>query len=134
MSRLLGYFSIVVNLLLGIFCLGLGLVGLLSGHDEMDITLLPVDAGMVAPVLVCSGIVALAGVLMAFGRRGSPRSLMLLWSIVVVATLIAAFFRGSHKFAGMEGVQMYGVLLAISLLSLVGSWLHFRRARRWNEY
>ncbi len=134
MSRLLAYFSIVVNLLLGIFCLGLGLVGLLSGHDEMDITLLPVDAGMVALVLVCSGMVALAGVLMAFGRRGGPRSLMLLWSIVVVATLVAAFFRGSHKFAGMEGFQMYGILLAISLLSLVGSWLHFRRACRRNEY
>ena len=134
MSRLLGYFSIVVNLLLGIFCLGLGLVGWLSGHDEMDITLLPVDPGMVATALVCSGMIALATVLMALRRNSGPRSLLVLWSFSVVAILIAAFFCGSHKFAGMEGLEMYGVFLAVAILSLLGSWSHFRQPRRRSSY
>ena len=134
MSRLLGYFSIVVNLLLGLFCLGLGLVGWLSGHDEMDITLLPVDAGIVAIVLACSGIIALVAVLMALRRSSGSRSLLVLWSFGVVAILIAAFFRGSHKFAGMEGLQMHGVFLAVAVLSLLGSWSHFGQPRRRRSY
>jgi hypothetical protein len=134
MSRLLGYFSIVVHLLLGLFCLGLGLVGWLSGHDEMDITLLPVDPGMVATVLVCSGMVALAAVLMALRRSSGPRSLLVLWSFSVVAILIAAFFRSSHSFDGMEGLEMYGVFLGVAVLSLLGSWLRFRQPRRRSSY
>lgn len=134
MSRLLGYFSILVNLLLGIFCLGLGLVGWLSGHDEMDITLLPVDPGMVATALVCSGIVALVAVVMALRRSSGPRSLLVLWSFSVVAILIAAFFRGSHSFDGMEGLQMYGAFLGVAVLSLLGSWWHFRQPRRRSSY
>ena len=127
MSRLLGYFSIAVHLALGLFCLGLGLVGLLNGGG-MDIALLPFEPENTAGVLAGAGLFALVAVFTAFGRSGLARSLLAVWSLAVVGILIAAFFRGSYRFDGMEGFQMYAACLGVALLALLGS-LARRRVR-----
>ncbi len=126
MSHLFGYFSIVVHLALGLFCLGLGLVGLL-GDGEMDIDLLPFEPENTAAVLAGVGLFALVAVFMAFGRSGFARSLLVIWSLAVTGILIAAFFRDSYRFDGMEGFQGYAAYLGVSLLALLGSRLHWRR-------
>ncbi len=133
MSHLLGYFSIVVNLALGLFCLGLGLVGLLGG-GEMDIDLLPFEPESTAAVLTGSGLLALVAVFMAFGKSGFVRSLLAVWSLTVTGILIAAFFRGSYRFDGMEGFQKYGGYLGVSLTALLGSWLRCCRPRRVSRF
>lgn len=129
MGRLLGYISIVVNLMLGVFCLGLGLVGRFAGHD-MDIDLLPFEPENASTVLIAAGLFALVAVFMAFSKSGFARSLLLIWSLAVTGVLIAAFFRASYRFDGMDGFQSYGAYLAISLLALLGSGLHCCRTCR----
>lgn len=129
MGRLLGYCSIAANLALGLFCLGLGLVGLLGG-GAMDIALLPFAPENTATVLTACGLFALLAVFLALGKSGLARSLLVLWSLAVAATLAAAFFRGAYTFDGMTGLRIYAAYLGASLLALLGSRLHWRRARR----
>ncbi len=133
MGHLLGYLGIVVHLALGLFCLGLGLVGLLDGGD-MDIDLLPFAPESTSKVLVGSGLFALIAVFTAFGKSRFARSLLAVWSLAVAGILIAAFFRGSYRFDGVEGFWMHAAYLGVSLLALLGSWLRRRPPRRGRGY
>lgn len=129
MGRILGYCSIGAHLALGLFCLGLGLVGLLSG-GEMDIDLLPVAPENTAAVLTASGLFALLAVFLALGKSSLARSLLVLWSLAVAAVVIAAFFRGDYRFDGAAALPAYAACLGASLLTLLGSRLHWRRRAR----
>ena len=53
---------------------------------------------------------------------------------VVAGVLIAALFRGSHQIGGLDGLRTHGVYVLVAIISLIGSRLHYRRARRRRAY
>lgn len=125
LGRIFGYLSILANLLLALFLLGLGLIGSMAGGD-MTIALLPVEPETTATALIVGGLFALVSVVLAL-RSGRPsRTLLVLWSLLVSGVLLAAFFRASYRFDGEEHFRMGVWIFLGSLLLLFGSFMRWK--------
>ncbi len=128
-GRLLGYVSVLANLALALFLLGLGFIGSMIG-GAMSIDLLPVAPESTATVLMISGLVALAAVVLAIRPGRFSRFFLLLWSLLVTGVLVWAFFRPDYRFHGEEQFRQGVVVFLGALLLLLGSFLHFKLAGR----
>ena len=125
---LLRVFAFLFNLLLGLFLLGVGVMGYATG-EEVRFDLIPgVEGETLIYVLIGSGLYALLAVLLGLGTGRFGGVLMLLWNLLVVSLLIYALARSSYRFRGMEHFETSVIVFLISLLALWGSWAHFRRA------
>jgi hypothetical protein len=127
---LLRVIAIVFNVVLGLFLLGVGAMGWLTGED-LRFDLIPAVKGeSLVRTLIGMGLFALLSVLLALsgGKLGSV--LMLLWNLLVVSLLVYAGAWSSYRFDGMEHFQKGLLLLGAALLALWGSWIQLRRPRR----
>lgn len=118
--------SFAFNLILGLFLLGVGLIGWASG-EQIRLDVVPgVEGEAMAYALIGAALYALLSVLLAARRGKAGRTFMLLWNLLVVSLLVCAFFRSSYKFDGLDHFWNGVILFAVSLLALWGSWAHFR--------
>ena len=129
MRGLFGVLAILGNLGIGVFCLGLGLLGWLTGGD-MVVPLVPVQGEHVAASLASAGCFAIVASLLALKSKTLLRLPMLLWSLGLSAVLIAAIFRSGYHFDGIEGLQRHGWMLLTSMILLWGSWSRIQTSRR----
>jgi hypothetical protein len=126
---LLRAIAVLFNLALGVFLLGIGLIGWSSG-EEVRMGVIPgLEGETVATALVAGALLALAATLLSLTGNRFARLLMLLWNVLVVGLLAAAFFRSSYRFAGEEhfynGLKLFGV----AFVAMIGAWWHLRARR-----
>jgi hypothetical protein len=121
-------FALLAHLAVGLFLFGVGLVGL-SGSEEMHFPLVPgVSPESMPATLALLGLFALLAVLLALRSGKLSRLLLLLWSLLVPALLICAFFRPTYRFDGEDHFRLGVYVFIGSLLALWGALSHFRRA------
>jgi hypothetical protein len=95
---LLRAIAVLFNLALGVFLLGVGLIGWSSG-EEVRMEVIPgLEGETVATALVIGSLLALAATLLSLTGNRFARLLMLLWNVLVVSLLVCAFFRSSYRF------------------------------------
>lgn len=127
---LLRAIAVLFNLALGVFLLGVGLIGWSSG-EEVRMGVIPgLEGETVATALVIGSLLALAATLLSLTGNSFARALMLLWNVLVVGLLVSAFFRSSYRFEGEEhfynGLKLFGV----AFLAMIGAWWHLRARRQ----
>ena len=127
---LLRAIAVLFNLALGVFLLGVGLIGWSSG-EEVRMGVIPgLEGETVATALVIGSLLALAATLLSLTGNSFARILMLLWNVLVVGLLICAFVRSSYRFEGEEhfynGLKLFGV----AFLAMIGAWWHLRARRQ----
>lgn len=125
MKSLAGILCALVNLVLGLGCLALGLLGLIEG-GEMNLPVFPVSGDHAAAGLTVAGGLGVMVSVMALAGSGKRSLPLVLWSAAVAGVLMAATFRSSYKFDGLEGLGLHGCLVAGSLVLLGASWWRFR--------
>lgn len=119
-SRLLALLSVAVHLVLGLFLLGLGVLGVSAG-SEMKIDLIPVEPESMALTLIVAGLIAIVAAVLALRPAKAGRLLLVAWSFVVSAVLLAALFRPAYRFDGEEGFWNWALLLLASLVVFLGT-------------
>ncbi len=128
-GRMLGYLSVLANLVLGVVLLGMGLIGRIAGGD-MHVDLIPVSPENMAMTLLVCGLVALAAVALALRPGKGPRTLLVLWSLLVASMPICALTRASYRFEGMEHFRAGVWVFLGTLLLLVGAIYHRKAGGR----
>jgi hypothetical protein len=126
-GRLLGYLSVLANLALALVLLALGFIGSMEG-GEMKIDLIPVAPESMAQTLLISGVVALIAVVLALRPGKLSRTLLVLWSLLVVAIPICALTRSSYRFQGEEHFRTGVWVFLATLLLFIGAVLHRKYA------
>ncbi len=129
MRALLEVLGILANLVLSLYCVGLAALGWIDGGDLL-IPLLPVAPENAGTVLALAGTFGAAASWM--GLRGGSRARipLLLWSVTVLALLVAAVFRSGYRFDGTESFAHHGLLMGGAAILLVSSYSRYRSARR----
>lgn len=122
--------AVLFNLALGVFLLGVGLIGWSSG-EAIHMEVIPgLEGETVATALVIGALLALAATLLSLTGNRFARLLMLLWNVSVVGLLVGAFFRSDYRFSGEEhfynGLKLFGV----AFFAMLGAWWHFRAGRQ----
>ena len=126
-GRLLGYLSVLANLALGLFMLGIGFIGSMSGSD-LKIDLIPVSPENMAFTLMVCGLVALVAVVLALRPGKVSRTLLVLWSLLVASMPICALTRSSYRFDGEEHFRMGVWVFLATVLLFVGAVYHRKAA------
>ena len=126
-SRLLGYVSVAVNLLLSLSLLFLGLIASFAATD-MQLDLVPPWAGSVTGTVVLGGLAGLIAVVLAMRPGKIGRMALVAWSLLVTLILASALWTSSYRFDGMEDFKRSAWVFLGSVLMLAGSWLHQRNA------
>jgi hypothetical protein len=127
LGRLLGYLSVLANLVLGLALLGMGFIGSAAGGD-MNIDLIPVAPERMATTLMIAGLVALVAVVLALRPGKGSRTLLVLWSLLVAAMPICALTRSAYRFQGEEHFRMGVWVFVGTLLLLIGAIYHRKLA------
>ncbi len=127
LGRLLGYLSVVVNLLLSLALLG---VGLIASFEPSDLKLPPIPAwaGTVTRTVLYAGLLGLIAVVLAFRSRKIARFPNVLWSLVVAYVGASAFWSPTYRFDGIEDFKLRLWVFAGYLLVVLGSLLHMKGA------
>jgi len=125
LSRLLGYLSIVVNLLLSLALLG---GGLLAAFETSDLKLDPVPAwaGTVTSTVLYGGVLGLIAVVLAFRPSKVARLPHVLWSLVVTYIGASAFWSTAYRFDGIEDFKLSLWIFSGYLLVVLGSLLRLK--------
>lgn len=127
---LLRAFAVLFNLALGVFLLGVGLIGWSSG-EEIRLEVIPgIEGETVATALVICALLALAATVFSLTGNRFARLIMLLWNVLVVVVLASAFFRASYRFSGEEHFYDGLKFFAIAFVAMIGAWMHLRGRRR----
>jgi hypothetical protein len=127
MSRLLGYLSVLVNLLLSLALLG---VGLIAAFESSDLHLEPIPdwAGTVTRTVLYGGLLGLIAVVLAFRSSKGARVPHVLWSLLAAYIGAGAFWSPTYRFAGVEDFKLSLWIFAGYLLVVLGSLLHVKSA------
>jgi hypothetical protein len=128
LGRLLGYLSVVVNLLLSLALLGIGLI---AAFETSDLNLGPVPAwaGTVTRTVLYGGLLGIIAAALAFRSSKAARLPHVLWSLLTAYIGGAAFLSPAYRFDGVEDFQLSLGIFAGYLLVALGSMLHFKGAR-----
>lgn len=127
LGRLLGYLSVVVNLLLSLVLLGIGLI---AAFETSDLKLGPVPtwAGTVTRTVLYGGLLGLIAIVLAFRSSKAARLPHVLWSLLVAYIGAGAFLGPAYRFDGVEDFKLSLWIFAGYLLVVLGSLLHFKSA------
>lgn len=127
LGRLLGYLSVVVNLLLS---LALLTVGLIAAFETSDLRLGPIPAwaDTVTSTVLYIGLTGLIAVVLAFRSNKAARLLHVLWSLLVAYIGSRAFWSPAYRFDGIEDFKLSLWIFAAYLLVVIGSMLHVKAA------
>lgn len=127
MSRLLGYLSVLVNLLLSLALLG---VGLIAAFETSDLRLDPIPdwAGTVTRTVLYGGLLGLIAVVLAFRSSKVARLPHVLWSLLVAYIGVGAFLSPTYRFDGVDDFKLSLLVFAGYLFVVLGSLLHVKGA------
>lgn len=126
MRALLGFLSLPVVFVLGLYCLGIATLGWIDGGD-MYVPLLPVAPESAATALGIAGMAGVAASLLALKRGFGARLPLFVWSLALTLLLFATVVRGGYKFDGL-GDLVNHAYLSIASLALTGcAWLRLRK-------
>jgi hypothetical protein len=127
---LLRLLAFVFNIAAGLFLLGIGFIGSLTG-EAIHFPLIPgVEGETLKWTLIGLGLFAVASTLLALLPVTPLRFLMVLWNLLVVGLMICAVTRSSYRFAGMEDFRQGTIFFGVSLLALWGAWAQMKAASR----
>ena len=129
MRLLIGYFGILVVLLLGLFCSGLAVVGWAEGGD-MFVPLLPVEPDSAATALGVIGFLGIGSSLAAIRRNWMARLPLFVWSLGLSLLLFAAVFRNGYAFDGIDDFRAHGWRWLGSLVLVGCTWVQLRTRRK----
>lgn len=120
---LMGYLSVVVNLLLSLALLG---VGLIAAFETSDLHLGPVPAwaGTVTSTVLYAGLLGLIAAVLAFRSSKVARLPHVLWSLLVAYVGAGPFLSADYRFDGIEHFRLSLGIFACYLLVVLGSILH----------
>lgn len=125
MRALIGFLSLPVVFVLGLYCLAIATLGWIDGGD-MYVPLLPVAPESAATALGIAGLAGVAAPLLALKRGFGARLPLFVWSVALTLLLTAAVFRGGYKFDGLGDLANHAYLL-LGALALTGcAWLRLR--------
>jgi hypothetical protein len=126
-ARLLGYLSLVVNLLLSLALLG---VGLLAAFETSDLKLDPIPdwAGTVTRTVLYGGLLGLIAIVLALRSSKVARVPHVLWSLLAASIGAGAFWSPTYRFDGVEDFRLSLLIFAGYLLVVLGSVLHVKGA------
>lgn len=127
LGRLLGFASILANLVLALFLVGVGLIGSLEGAT-LTIDEIPGSPESMAMWLIFAGLGGLLAVVLALRPGRFSRTLLVLWSLLVAGIFVYNFVRPTYRFDGPEHFQQTVYLFLGSLVLLLGSSLHWKLA------
>ena len=118
------------HFLLGLFLLGVGLIGSQAGEQIRFPWIPGVEPDDMASTLLALGVFALASIVLATFRSKLMRVPFLFWTLLVAGLIVCAFVRPSFRFGGADHFLYSSIALVTSLLGVLGSWEHFSGARR----
>lgn len=127
MSRVLGYLSVLVNLLLSLALLG---VGLLAAFETSDLKLepFPAWAGTVTRTVLYGALLGVIAIALAVHSSKAARVPHVLWSLIVAYIGAGAFLSPAYRFDGVEDFRLSLGMFAGYLLVVLGSILHVKAA------
>ena len=131
MRTIIELLGILANFGLGLFCLALALLGWIHG-GEMAVPLLPVPPENAVTALAIAGLYATLSSVLAFRPGRWARFPLVVWSVGLLAVLLAAVFRSSYRFDGMEAFGDHTLQVLVAAILLSTSCLRFRSASRAN--
>ena len=101
-----------------------------NGHN-LTLEALPWQGATLTYVLFFSALAGLIGLGLALARTRTPRVPFVVWNLAVLAALVRGYFFSPYVF-GPGGTSLGAALSLIlaALAATVGSWLHWRAARR----
>ncbi len=125
LGRLLGYLSVLVNLLLSLALLG---VGLMAAFEPSDLNLGPVPAwaGTVTSTALYGGLLGLVAAVLAFRSSKVARLPHVLWSLLIAYVGAGAFWSPEYRFDGLDDFKLSLGIFAGYLLVVLGSMLHLK--------
>jgi len=125
-------YSYLFHAVLGLFLLGISLVALINGRHNLQIGLLPWEGRALTFWLLFGALAGLASLLLAM--RGKLKVLFLIWSLVVVVTLVWGFIFSGYYFTGFGHFMNAVYLILAAILAAIGSWLRFRQKPAYEPY
>jgi hypothetical protein len=125
---LLRVFCYLFHTMISVALLGLGVVGMASGGQQMKLEMLPWQGEELTHWLIGLGAAGLVSVILAV--TGNVRFLLPLWSIYVLGMLIkGVFLTPTVSFEGREDFHNWLLLICGAVLALVGSFTLLGRRR-----
>jgi hypothetical protein len=118
------YYSYIFHGVLAAFLFAVALVPLLSGIHNLQLRMLPWEGRALTFWLLGLSLFGLLSVLLAV--MGKTRVLLLLWSIIVILTIIWGYFLRPYYFGGFEAFRNTLLLLAGAILAAMGAWYAVR--------
>lgn len=116
-------YSYLFHLLLALFLLGIGFVGLISGGN-LKMGFLPWEGTTLTYLLLILSLFGILTIVLAF-KRIVP-IMFFVWSLVVLGLMLKGFIFSSYGFADPGAFFNAICLIAAAMLACVGAWFAFR--------
>ncbi len=127
LGRLLGYLSVLVNLLLSLALLGVGLIAVFETSD-LHLGPVPAWAGTVTRTVLYGALLGLIAIVLALRSTKAARVPHVLWSLLAAYIGASVFWSPAYRFNGVEDFKFSLWIFAGYLLVVLGSLLHVKAA------
>ncbi len=126
-KALLRYFSCAFHGLLSLYLFAVSCLALFTDPQSLRLDVLPWTGPTLTRVVFYASLVGLLAVILALFRKLSV--LLLLWSLAVAVMLIKGYVLGPYAF-DPGGLSTALLLIAGSLIAIVGSWFQMRQPKQ----
>jgi hypothetical protein len=116
------------HVILALLLLGLGIAGLSTGKDNLNLGMLPWEGARLTQALLVLGVVGLLCVVLAV--TGWLRFLFPLWALVILILMVRGFFLSPYTFDGKDQFTEAIWLTVGALVAFVASLSLFARRKR----
>ena len=122
-AALFRIYSYLYHMVLALFLLGIGMVGLES--HTLKLGMLPWKGRTLVFWLIGASLFGLLSILLAW--LGKMRFLFLLYSLAVFGMMVRGYFLGGYQFSGKPEFRLAIYLTAGALVAIIGAWSQFRK-------
>ncbi len=123
LSGVLRYFSFLYHVVLALFLLGLGAVGLLTGKHNLQLDVVPWGGMILTFSLLVTALAGLVAVGLAY--RGRARWLFFAYSLIILLVMVKGFIFSGYSFA-KGGLSTALLLIFGALIATYYGWLQWR--------
>ena len=124
---LLRAFAYLFHTLLSLFLLGLGIMTLMGGENNLKLGMLPWEGAMLTRAVIIIGITGLVCVLLAV--LGWLRWLFALWCLFALVMMFRGFFLGGYSFPDASQFKFAVWLTVGAFVAFLGSVTPLRRRK-----